>query len=141
MATDEEHQSALWLKMAETIGRGMGTCSRRNVGAILLSNGRVREAGWNGMEREQGLATCREGACPRGLLTNDQQPPGIGYSNCVYLHAEFNVAENFRHAQRARNVILWAVPMNVVIVSSSVPCEDCVKYCAWAGIQLIWEGM
>jgi deoxycytidylate deaminase len=119
----------------------MGTCSRRNVGAILLSNGRVREAGWNGMERARDLPTCAGGACPRGNLTEEQQPRGTGYSNCIYLHAEYNVGENFRHAVRARNVALWAVPMDVVIVSSSVPCEDCMSYATWAGIELVWEGM
>lgn len=130
----------MYLEIAGNVGRRKGTCARRNVGACLVANGRLREIAWNGMERQGILATCQGGFCPRGRLTEEEQPHGVGYSNCIYLHAEFNAGENFRHAQRARNVEGWALSMGVIIYSSSVPCEDCTKYCAWAGITLVWEG-
>ena len=132
--------SHMYLQIAHIIGAQKGTCSRRNVGAVLTAAGRFREVGWNGMERAVGSPTCVGGECPRGLLSLEEQPPGSGYSNCIYLHAEFNAAENFRHAQRARNVEGWARSMAVVVYSSSVPCEDCTKHASWAGIDLVWEG-
>lgn len=128
----------MYLEIAAIVGKRKGTCTRRNVGAVLVANGRQREVGWNGMERGGDLPTCASGACPRGQLSSEEQPHGIGYSNCIYLHAEFNAAENFRHAQRARNVEGWAFSMGVTIYSSSVPCEDCAKYATWAGIALVW---
>lgn len=131
----------VYLEIATNIGKRKGTCRRRNVGAVLVANGRAREMGWNGKERSAGSPTCIGGACPRGALSLKEQPPGSGYSNCIYLHAEFNVAEDFRHSQRARNVQGWALPLGVVVYSSSVPCEDCAKYAAWAGIALVWPGM
>jgi deoxycytidylate deaminase len=131
-------QQALYLEIAKMIGAANGTCTRRNVGAVLTASGRVREVGWNGMERSDGMPTCMGGGCPRGQLSSEEQPHGVGYSNCTYLHAEYNVGENFRHAQRARNVQGWAFQLGVIIYSSSVPCEDCTKYAAWAGIELVW---
>lgn len=90
------------------------------------------------MERAAGSPTCMGGACPRGKLSAEEQPPGFGYANCIYSHAEFNAAENFRHSQRARNVEGWALKMGIVIYVSSAPCEDCTKYASWAGIVLVW---
>lgn len=135
-----EPDRLLFLHIAGIVAAAKGNCTRRNVGAALVVDGRLREIGWNGMERDKGSPTCMGGACPRGKLSNEEQPPGSGYANCIYLHAEFNAAENFRHAQRARNVEGWALRMGVVVYSSSVPCEDCTKYAAWAGITLVWRG-
>lgn len=133
--------TSMWLEIAGNIAKRKGTCARRNVGAVLLSAGRVRELGWNGMERGQGaLETCRGGACPRGKLSYEQQPIGVGYSNCIYLHAEANVLWNFRHSQRIVEREGWARVFAVVIYVSSVPCEDCQKMAKWAGADLVWEG-
>jgi dCMP deaminase len=136
----DEPARTLYLEIARAAGTLMGTCTRRNVGAVLICNDRVREVGWNGMERPRDLPACMEGACPRGQLSHSTQPAGSNYSNCIYFHAEFNVGENFRHAIGARNVEGWASRRGVTIASSSVPCEDCVRYAAWAGIELLWEG-
>lgn len=135
---DDEIES-VFMDVARIIGERMGTCLRRNVGAVLVVDGRLREVGWNGMERARGAPTCKDGACPRGQLTAAEQPHGVGYSNCIYFHAEFNAAENFRHSQRARNVEGWATPLGVAIYVSSEPCEDCKKHAAWAGINLVWS--
>lgn len=137
MATDGLR--AMYIRIAEMVAAESGTCCRRNVGAVLVANGRLREVGWNGMERAEGSPTCMGGACPRGQLTVEEQPHGSGYSNCIYLHAEFNAAENFRHSQGCRNVEGWAYALGVNIYSSSEPCEDCAKYAAWAGIVLDWN--
>lgn len=129
----------LWLEIARITGLAMGTCKRRNVGAVLVANGRIREVGWNGMERARDALTCVQDGCPRGQLTLQQQPAGSGYSNCIYFHAEFNVLENFRHAAGLRNLEGWASALGVTIYTSSIPCEECTKYAAWAGVALVWE--
>lgn len=136
---DSGPEASLCGRIAQLTGEAMGTCRRRNVGAVLVANGRIREVGWNGMERPADVATCVLGGCPRGQLSAEQQPHGIGYSNCTYLHAEFNVLENFRHAVGIRNVEGWAAGAGVVVYTSSVPCEDCTKYAVWAGAELIWD--
>lgn len=132
--------SRLFLQIAALIGKRYGTCARRNVGAVLVANGRMRETGWNGMERAWDSRTCADGGCPRGRLSLEEQPPGSGYSNCIYLHAEFNAAENFRYSQDIRNVEGWARNWGVTIYSSSTPCEDCTKYALWAGIVIVFPG-
>lgn len=129
----------MYLEIAALVGARRGTCTRRNVGAVLVMDGRLREIGWNGMERSADATTCRDGFCPRGQLSFEQQPPGSDYDNCIYRHAEFNVAENFRHSQRARNVEGWATPLGVKIYVSTDPCQDCLKHAAWAGIVLVWR--
>lgn len=136
---DPEWDRILWLKVASTVGNAKGTCRRRNVGAVLVANGRMREIGWNGMERPYDSPTCDGGGCPRGLLSKTEQPPGSGYSNCVYLHAEFNVLINYRFQANLRDREGWAAQAGIVVYSSSEPCEDCVKYAKWAGAELIWE--
>lgn len=136
-----EVDRALFLEIANTIAKRNGTCTRRNVGAVLLANGRLREIGWNGMERK-GLPTCQEGACPRGELSLSELPANApGYSQCVYLHAEFNVLTNFRHAVRIQHRQGWAKPFQIIVYVSSEPCRECRKYADWAGAELIWEGM
>ena len=129
----------MWLAIAAILAGNKGTCARRNVGAVLLAGGRFREAGWNGMERAADARTCEDGACPRGQLSYQEQPAGVGYSNCVYFHAEYNVAENYRLSNNIRNLQGWAKGRGIVVYSSSAPCEDCQKYSAWSDFTLIWE--
>lgn len=129
----------LWLSVAKIIGETKGTCIRRNVGAVLLAEGRLREGGWNGMERDRSWPTCNDGACPRGKLTSWEQPHGSGYSNCLYLHAEYQVAEHYRMSNNIRNQNGWANGRHLVIYVSGTPCEECIQYTERAGIKLIWE--
>lgn len=137
MQPNVDHE--LYLRIAELIAAERGTCARRNVGAVLTASGRVREVGWNGMERSSLATRCDEGGCPRGQLTVEQQPHGSGYHNCVYIHAEANALWNFRASQAVRDEAGWAARMQVVVYSSSEPCEDCQKYAVFAGAELIWR--
>ena len=132
-----DNSDGLYLEFARKIGFANGTCSRRNVGAVLVAGGRVRETGWNGMERSVDAPTCMIGACPRGMLSLEEQPRGSGYSNCIYLHAEYNVLENYRLSANIRNQKGWATGIRVY--TSSNPCEDCCKYSEWAGSMLVWQ--
>lgn len=135
----QEQEDKLFLAIAGLISAHRGSCIRRNVGAVLVAAGRLREIGWNGMERGALADSCVSGACPRGRLSEEEQPHGSGYINCVYLHAEFNVLENFRHSQGLRHVPGWAGPIGVVVYASSEPCEDCQAYAKWAGAELRWS--
>jgi hypothetical protein len=75
-------------------------------------------------------------------MSYEEQPAGRGpYSNCLYTHAEYHVAENYRLMNGIRNLDHWALLMGVVIYSSCIPCEDCMKYASWAGITLQWSGL
>lgn len=132
-----DRDSALYFATASLFGRDMGTCTRRNVGAVLVVDGRIREVGWNGMELPGGARTCALGGCPRGQLSVEDQPHGSGYSNCVYLHAEFNVQRNYRESVGLRHAPAWAY--GVGIFSSSVPCEDCLRYAQWSSAVIFWE--
>lgn len=135
-----EGHAGMWLEIAAVVANRQGTCARRNVGAVLLTGSRLREIGWNGMER-QGFLTCREGACPRGEMSLEDLPPNApGYSQCLYLHAEFNVLLNFRHAVRAHHHKGWAKAFAITIYVSSEPCPECRDYAEWAGAELIWDG-
>lgn len=61
-------------------------CSRRKVGAVLVKNGIIVGKGHNTLPFD----SCEAGACPRGRLTYEEQPPDVGYeaSGCHSLHAE-----------------------------------------------------
>lgn len=138
---------SLYFQVAKMAASFHGSCNRRNIGAVLVVDGRIREVGWNGMERSEHRSTCVSGACPRGQLSAEQQPHGVGYSNCIYLHAEYNVLENFRHGQRIQAREGWAASMGARVYLAGYasdgspinPCEDCIKLAGWAGAQLIWE--
>lgn len=68
------------------------TCSRRQVGAIIVKNKMVVGQGYNGVA--SGKTHCIDGGCPRGQLGYDEVPAGADYNQypCHALHAEFNAA-------------------------------------------------
>lgn len=65
------------------------TCSRRQVGAVVVKDNRVIGQGYNGVP--SGKAHCIDGGCPRGLM-GPEVPPGSDYNlyPCRALHAEHN---------------------------------------------------
>jgi dCMP deaminase len=64
-------------------------CSRRQVGAVLVKDHRIRSTGYNGAP--QGAPSCLTGACPRAT---SGVTPGSGYDSgpgtCIAIHAEAN---------------------------------------------------
>lgn len=66
-----------------------GDCTRSQVGAVLVDSQRIVVAtGYNGVL--PGQTGCLSGACPRGLRTYDELPPGGSYADCIAYHAEVN---------------------------------------------------
>lgn len=111
-----------------------GDCRRAKVGALLVDRvtWRILGHGYNGTK--PGLPGCLQGACPRGLLSYDQQPPGGDYSNCVAKHAEWNCLD---WAQRHLPVG-WDFTTAVMYVSRK-PCNDCEDYLRTAGVaRAVW---
>ncbi len=66
------------------------TCSRRQVGAVVVKDNKVIGQGYNGVA--SGKTHCDEGGCPRGLLSYDRVPAGADYNQfpCFAIHAEHN---------------------------------------------------
>lgn len=66
------------------------TCTRRQVGAVLVKDNKVIGQGYNGVA--SGKTHCSEGGCPRGLRPYGEVPAGADYNQfpCHAIHAEHN---------------------------------------------------
>ncbi len=94
-------------------------CIRRQHGAVIVKNRRIRSTGYNGPP--SGHAHCDEGACPRAQT---KQASGWAYDTCVAIHAE-------------ANAILYSSPEEregASIYITGVPCFTCAKFIANSGI-------
>lgn len=67
-----------------------GECTRRQVGAVLVKDNRIRATGYNGAPA--GAPSCLGGHCPRA---SSNVQPGSSYDTgagtCIAVHAEANV--------------------------------------------------
>lgn len=83
--------ASYFMSMAE-LASTRSTCVRRQVGAVITVEDRVIATGYNGAPAS--LQHCSEGACPRGLSSKVDVPPGSQYNEgagrCIALHAEQN---------------------------------------------------
>lgn len=94
-------------------------CVRRQHGAVIVRNRRIRSTGYNGPP--SGHAHCDEGACPRA---GSDETSGWAYDSCVAIHAE-------------ANAILYSSPEQREggsIYITGVPCFTCAKLIANSGI-------
>lgn len=68
----------------------MSTCSRRQVGAVVVKDRMVLGEGFNGVV--SGKKHCIDGGCPRGQLSYSEVPAGADYNQfpCHAIHAEAN---------------------------------------------------
>ncbi len=68
----------------------MSTCSRRQVGAVVVQDRKVIGNGFNGVA--SGKLHCSDGGCPRGQLSYADVPAGADYNQfpCLAIHAEHN---------------------------------------------------
>lgn len=101
-------------------------CSRRQVGAAILSNTThsTIATGYNGVVA--GQLNCSDGGCPRGRLSYEECPPYGSYSNCVGYHAEFNAI--FDAQQRGQDLT------DCTLYVTHDPCEQCTSDIERAGI-------
>jgi dCMP deaminase len=102
-----------FLRLAE-LAATRSTCTRRQVGAVLVSGRRVLATGYNGAPR--GLPHCRETGCLRERL---QIPSGQRHEICRGIHAE-------------QNAILQAAQYGVAVKAATFyctnqPCAICAK--------------
>jgi dCMP deaminase len=104
-----------------------GECSRRKVGAVIVSNKTIVSTGYNGAA--SGEKSCLDGACPRA---ESDATPGTGYasSGCTVIHAEANA---IIRAGRERC-------LGATIYITDAPCELCRPLIHAAGIARIVSG-
>jgi deoxycytidylate deaminase len=59
------------------------------------------------------------------------------YDDCIYVHAERNALDDYRHAQGFRHMEGWA--RGAVVYVTTEPCPECRTYASWAGAEIAWE--
>ena len=103
------------------------TCSRRQVGAVVVKDKQVIGQGYNGVA--SGKVHCVDGGCPRGLLAYDQVPAGADYNQfpCKALHAEHNAILQAGIGE-CRGATLYC---------TDEPCQQCTNLIEHAGIGRI----
>lgn len=101
------------------------TCSRRQVGAVVVKDNRVIGQGYNGVA--SGRTHCSDGGCPRGSLSYADVPPGADYNQypCFAIHAEHNA------------ILQAGLPAchGAVIYVTDKPCQQCSNLIEHAGIR------
>lgn len=100
------------------------SCSRRQVGAVIVRDKTILATGYNGTPR--GTPNCNDGGCPRcaGIA-----PSGTDLGECLCVHAEANAV-----ASAARN---GARTMEADLYCTLAPCKDCAKLMINAGIRRV----
>jgi len=104
-----------------------GNCSRRQVGAVIVSDRRIISTGYNGTPR--GIRNCCEGGC---APCASQAPSGAGLAECVCSHAEENaITQAAYHGIRLKGSIMYV---------TLCPCLTCAKMIINAGIAEVVYG-
>jgi dCMP deaminase len=124
-ATQRTDWDRYFLNLArETATRS--NCIRRQHGAVIVKNRRIRSTGYNGPP--SGHPHCSDGACPRA---SGDTPSGWNHDDCIAIHAE-------------ANAILYSSPEErdgATIYITGVPCFGCAKFIANSGIEeVVAEG-
>jgi dCMP deaminase len=104
-------------------------CRRAQVGAVIVKDHRIVATGYNGSPA--GGASCVDGECPRGLLSEEELASLTpDYSNCIALHSEMNA---IAYASRSETE-------GATIYLSMDPCDMCNKLIRAAGITRVVVG-
>jgi dCMP deaminase len=99
-------------------------CTRRQVGAIIVQDNRIKASGYNGSASS--APHCTDGACPRGTQSYAEVPSFADtadgrVTNCIAIHAERNALTDFM--QERPN---WAEQLlHCTMYISCQPCMDC----------------
>lgn len=113
-ASWDEYYSSL----ASTVAT-RATCSRRQVGAIIVSGKRIVSTGYNGGPPK--TLHCIDGGCPRA---QSDTPAGSDYDECIAIHAE-------------ANAIMFSSPEErdgATMYCTQHPCFGCAKLISNSGI-------
>ena len=113
--------AAYFLNIAEAV-KLRSSCSRRQVGAIIVKDHRILTTGYNGTPR--GIKNCNEGGCPRCAGT---AASGTELDECMCVHAETNCIANAANA----GICIDGSTMYCTLY----PCKDCAKLMINAGIR------
>ncbi len=101
------------------------TCTRRQVGAVVVMDRRVLTTGYNGAP--SGIAHCRVVGCMREALN---VPSGERHELCRGIHAEQNaIIQAARYGVSIRGGTLYC---------TNLPCSICAKMIINAGIKNIF---
>ena len=123
-----------YLDIAETVLE-RGTCLRRNVGAILVSNDVIIATGYAGAPR--GRANCCDlGVCRREALG---VPRGQRYELCRSVHAEANCIIAAKREEMIGSTLYLAMKdaKTGELVPDASPCNMCRRMIINAGIEKV----
>lgn len=110
-----------FLKIVDVVAQ-LGTCSRRQVGAVLVKNRRILATGFNGTP--PGAPHCNDEICP-----GRNAPSGSSLSLCAAVHAEENCfLYCARYGVSAEGSTLYV---------SCEPCDDCMKLVETVGVKQV----
>lgn len=113
-----------FMEIATLVGK-RSTCTRRQVGAIVVMDRRILTTGYNGAP--SGIAHCREVGCLREALN---VPSGERHELCRGIHAEQNaIIQAARHGVSIKGSTLYC---------TNLPCSICAKMIINAGIKNIF---
>lgn len=105
------------------------TCTRRNVGAVLVKEGHIISTGYNGAP--SGLVHCTPETCLRNIY---DVPSGERHELCRGVHAEANcIIQAAMHGT--------AIEGNTTLYTTTFPCILCLKLILNAKInKIVYSG-
>jgi dCMP deaminase len=118
-----------FLNIATVVAR-RADCTRRQVGAVLVTpDHRIIATGYNGSP-PGALASCLAGGCPRGQQSYEDTPPGSPYGACIAVHAEHN-AILYAPQDKVRTATLYCTDQ---------PCAWCATLVTAMGVARVVVG-
>ncbi|MBN1675974.1 MAG: dCMP deaminase family protein [Kiritimatiellae bacterium] len=115
-----------FMDIARVVAR-RGNCSRRQVAALVVKEGRIISTGYNGTPR--GIRNCCDGGCRRCA---SDAPSGTDLGDCICAHAE-------------ENAIVQAAYHGIAVSGAKLyctlnPCLTCARMIINAGIkEVVYE--
>lgn len=112
-----------FLDLCNTVAE-RSSCSRRQVGAVLVRNGHLISSGYNGTPR--GLLNCDQGGCP---LSGPERKSGCDLEKGMCVHAEENaIVQAAYEGVSTKGATLYC---------NLLPCFLCAKTIINSGIKRV----
>jgi len=112
-----------FLNIAQAVAR-RSNCTRRQIGALVVLEGRIVSTGYNGTPR--GVKNCNEGGCARCA---GDAASGTALDTCWCSHAEENtITQAAYHGISVKRGTLY---------TTMSPCITCSKLIINAGIEVV----